>query len=104
MVGGLARRGDRALDVLGAGVGHLGEFAFGRGLDIRKARAARRRDVPTSDEQIGFHFGRLAYLNDILNDCCNDALQRCVETIRRDTSATTEFPRIPFPRQPNSSR
>ena len=50
MVGGLARRGDRALDVFGAGVGHLGEFALGRGLDVRKARAASRRNVLTADE------------------------------------------------------
>jgi hypothetical protein len=61
MVGGLARRSDRALDVLGAGVGHLGEFAFGRRLDIGEARAARRRNVSTSDEQIGFHLSRLIY-------------------------------------------
>ncbi len=58
MVGGLARRRDRALDVLGTGVGDLGEFALGRGLDVHEARAAGRRNVLTSDEKIGFHPGR----------------------------------------------
>ncbi len=39
MVGGLARRRDRALDVLGTGVGDLGEFSFGRRLDVPPAAA-----------------------------------------------------------------
>ncbi|HTJ08277.1 MAG TPA: hypothetical protein VL393_01190, partial [Candidatus Binataceae bacterium] len=57
------RRGDRTFDVLGAGVGYLGEFAFGRRLDIRKARAAGRRNVPIFDEQVGFHVGCETQLN-----------------------------------------
>ena len=68
MVGGLARRGDRAFDILGAGVGHLGEFAFGGGLDIGKARAAGRRNVLAPDEQVGFHLCRLVYSHNMRND------------------------------------
>ena len=63
MVGSRARRGDGALDILGAGVGHLGEFTFGRGVDIRKARAANSRNVLIPDEQVGFHVGCATQLN-----------------------------------------
>jgi hypothetical protein len=58
-------RGHRAFNILGAGVGHLGELALGGGLDIGKVRAAGRRDVLAADEQVGFHFRRPVYWNEM---------------------------------------
>ncbi len=57
-IGGLARRGHGALDIVASGIRHPGQLSLGGRLDVGEARAARGCDIPARDEQIGFNHER----------------------------------------------
>ncbi len=55
VIGSLARRNDRAIDVVGAGARDLREFALSRRLDVGEARGFGGIDIASGDEQSAFH-------------------------------------------------